>query len=349
MSEENIKTLKLVDLVNLFTTFFSRLLMNVKLLLFILTTTTLISILAYFVQKPNYQANASFILTESSASGGGLSTLGAQFGIDVSGLTGKSGLFAGDNILDILKSRTIVEKVLLSKVDTIDGPNSPAIIDLFMNFSKLREKWKNKNPELAKIQFNSISNKGNTRLQDSILYVVYKQVIKNNLNAERLNKKGSIILISTQSTNEQFSKLLTERTLKASRDMYIDIKTSNAQANVTRLEREADSLKKILNAKSYQTASLMVADANPAYKQGLVPMELTQRDKTIAMSIYGELVKQLELSKWALAQQTPVIQLLDTPKYPLEDNKYKFIVYLFMGILIGLVISIGVVVIKYMN
>ena len=58
----------------------------------------------------------------------------------------------------------------------------------------------------------------------------------------------------------------------------IDIKTSNAQANVTRLEREADSLKKILNAKSYQTASLMVADANPAYKQGLVPMELTQRD-----------------------------------------------------------------------
>jgi len=49
-----------------------------------------------------------------------------------------------------------------------------------------------------------------------------------------------------------------------------------------------------------------------------------------------------------LAQQTPVIQLLDMPKYPLEDNKYKFIVYLLMGILTGFVLSIGVVVIKYL-
>ena len=236
----------------------------------------------------------------------------------------------------------------MSKVDSSLGSNSPTLIDLYLDFSQLKNKWKNISPELATIQFNSIGKNGNIRLQDSILYLVYKQIVKKNLNAERLNKKGSIILINTQSTNEQFSKLLTERTLKASRDMYIDIKTSNAQANVTRLEREADSLKKILNAKSYQTASLMVADANPAYKQGLVPMELTQRDKTIAMSIYGELVKQLELSKWALAQQTPVIQLLDMPKYPLEDNKYKFIVYLLMGILTGFVLSIGVVVIKYL-
>ena len=348
MSEENIKTLKLLDLVNLISTFLKRLLMNAKLLLVIVSTTTLIALLAYLAQKPNYEAKASFILTDSNPSGGGLSSIGAQFGIDIAGLTGKSGLFAGDNILDILKSRTIVEKVLLSKVDSSLGSNSPTLIDLYLDFSQLKNKWKNISPELATIQFNSIGKNGNIRLQDSILYLVYKQIVKKNLNAERLNKKGSIILINTQSTNEQFSKLLTERTLKASRDMYIDIKTSNAQANVTRLEREADSLKKILNAKSYQTASLMVADANPAYKQGLVPMELTQRDKTIAMSIYGELVKQLELSKWALAQQTPVIQLLDMPKYPLEDNKYKFIVYLLMGILTGLVLSIGVVVIKYL-
>jgi capsular polysaccharide biosynthesis protein len=348
MSEENIKTLKLVDLVNLVSTFFKRILINAKLVLVLVCSTTIISVIAYLLQKPNYEANASFILTEASASGGGLSSLGAQFGIDITGLTGKSGLFAGDNILDILKSRAIVEKVLLSKVDSSAAANSPTLIDLYLDFSNLKDKWKNKSTALATINFSVIGKQGNTRIQDSVLYVVYKQVIKKNLNAERLNKKGSIISISTQSLNEQFSKLLTERTLQASRDMYIDIKTSNAQANVNRLASEADSLKTILNAKSYQTASLMVADANPAYKQGLVPMELTQRDKTIAMSVYGELVKQLEISKWALAQQTPVIQLLDMPKYPLEDNKYKFIVYLLMGIFTGLVLAIGIVVIKYL-
>lgn len=348
MADQNVKTLKLIDLVNAISTFLQRLKNNAKLILFIISATTLISLLAFLMQKPNYEAKASFILTEGSSSGGGLSSLGAQFGIDISGLTGKSGLFAGDNILDILKSRFIVEKVLLTKVDSSKGENSATLIDIYLNFSKLKEKWKNKSPDLANIQFNEIGKSGNTRIQDSVLYVVYKKVIKQNLNAERLNKKGSIISVSTQSVNEQFSKLMTERILQASRDMYIEIKTFNAQSNVNRLAFEADSLKTILNAKSYQTANLMVADANPAFKQGLVPMELTQRDKTIAMSVYGELVKQLEISKWALAQQTPVIQLLDMPKYPLEDNKLKFLVYILIGIIMGMAISIGIVVIKYL-
>ncbi len=348
MASENIKTIKLLDFVHIITNFLKKLKDNIKLIAAILFASILISTLAYFFQKPNYEAKASFILTEGNSSGGGLSSLGAQFGIDISGLTGKSGLFAGDNILDILKSRTIVEKVLMSKVDSSAGAKSPTLIDLYLDFSKLKNKWKDNSQALADIQFKDISKKGNTRLQDSVLYIVYKQVVKKNLSAERLNKKGSIISINVKSLNEQFSKLMAERTLQASKDMYIEIKTSNAQANVNRLAHEADSLKNVLNAKSYQTASLMVADANPAFKQGLVPMELTQRDKTIAMSVYGELVKQLEISKWALAQQTPIIQLLDMPKYPLEDNKLKLVMFLFIGLLSGLALSIGIVVIKYL-
>ena len=66
---------------------------------------TVLSALAlgyHFLQKPSFTAEATFILEEKSSSmGGGLSGLASQIGVDLGGLTGSSGLFAGDNILDM--------------------------------------------------------------------------------------------------------------------------------------------------------------------------------------------------------------------------------------------------------
>ncbi|MHA4801790.1 hypothetical protein, partial [Enterococcus faecium] len=68
--------------------------------------------------------------------------------------------------------------------------------------------------------------------QDSVLYLMYDKIIKKYVSVERLNKKGSIIKVSTQSTNPVFSKLLTERLVQETRKLYIEIKTANLQANV---------------------------------------------------------------------------------------------------------------------
>ncbi|HAK12754.1 MAG TPA: hypothetical protein DCO78_12995, partial [Chitinophagaceae bacterium] len=64
-----------------------------------------------------------------------------------------------------------------------------------------------------------------------------------------------------------------------------------------------------------------ILDANIAFKTAAVPGELTQRQKTLAYALYTEVTKNLEASRMSLAAQTPVINLLDTPKYPLEDGR----------------------------
>jgi hypothetical protein len=102
---------------------------------------------------------------------------------------------------------------------------------------------------------------------------------------------------------------------------YVGIKTSVANQNINRLERRADSILQILNAKSYQTATQQILDANMAFKSAIVPSELSQREKTLNYAIYTEIIKNLEASKMSLSSQTPVINLLDMPKYPLEDNR----------------------------
>jgi len=47
--------------------------------------------------------------------------------------------------------------------------------------------------------------------------------------------------------------------------------------------------------------------------------------------MYGEVIKNLELSKISMAQETPVIQIVDKPILPLEKKRFGKL----MGLVIG--------------
>ena len=66
-------------------------------------------------------------------------------------------------------------------------------------------------------------------------------------------------------------------------------------------------------------------DANPALRTLSVPSELKMRDKTVLATLYTEVVKNLEISRISLSQETPVIQILDQPQYPLVDKRKKML------------------------
>jgi hypothetical protein len=270
-------------------------------------------------QKPAYAASTTFILEEKSATGGGLAGIASQVGLDLGSLGSGSSLFTGDNILDIIKSRVIIEKVLLTP---ISGNSGKTLADLYLEFSGMGEKLP------APVSF-AIPSVAHTVYQDSVLYVMYDQIAKKNVSVDRLNKKGSIFKIVTVSQNQVFSKNFAERLLKETTTYYVNVKTSSALANVQRLQARGDSLLRVLNAKSYNAASFQILDPNVAYKSMSVPAEVSSRDKSIVFSIYAEVTKNLEMSRIALVSQTPVIQLLDVPKYPLMDDRKS---YLFLGL-----------------
>lgn len=318
--------------------FFSFFLRQKKLVGIFVFIFVVFSLIFGLLQGPKYDASTSFVLEEKTAGGGGLAGLASQFGFDMSSLTGAgSGLFSGDNILDIVKSRVIVEKVLLSKVDSLKGKESLTLADLYLQFSP---KGKGVAQKFPGIQFSQLTAEStHSTLQDSILFVIYDDVTKNNITVDRLNKKGSIYKITTVSDHPVFSKNVTDKLLSETTKFYVNIKTNNASANVARLQKRADSLYGILNAKSYNAANYQILDPNIAYKSVTVPGEVSQRDKTIIYSIYAEVVKNLEMSRMAVISQTPIIQILDQPKYPLIDQRKSFIFLLIAGAIIGFVIS----------
>jgi hypothetical protein len=292
-----------------------------KLIVLALLLVNGVAALYSFLQKQQYEAEVSFILEEKSAGGGGsLSGIASQFGIDLGGLGAGGSIFSGDNILDILRSRHIVEKVLLSKLDSSKGLSSETLADLYL--PQLRKK-------VPAVSYNNVVYpKPMTRLQDSVLYFIFDQIVQKNLVVDRVNKKGSIIKATVVTQSETFSKIFSDRLVHETIQLYVDQKTSLSNRNIARLEKRADSLLRILNNKSYQSASLQILDANTAFRSTAVPVELSQREKTISFALYSEVVKNLEASRMSLASQTPIINMLDTAKYPLLNRKKSIVLIL---------------------
>ncbi|MCK7558118.1 hypothetical protein MKQ70_25170 [Chitinophaga sedimenti] len=99
---------------------------------------------------------------------------------------------------------------------------------------------------------------------------------------------------------------------------YTKTKTQRSKANVDVLQTKADSLERLLNRKTYATAAAQDLNLNPARSLARVPLEMETRDKMVVQTMYAEVIKNLEFSKLTMAQETPIIQIIDTPVFPLK-------------------------------
>ena len=314
--------------------------------LFLLIGATCGLLFYFLIQKSKYNGQTSFILEDKSPGSGGLSSIASQFGIDVGGNSSGS-IMAGDNILEILRSRNIVEKVLLSDIK-IDN-QSISLIQLFIEQERFKEKWVKKSWYSEPLYKQGLTRNSLSKIQDSLLQLVGKYIVKNNLTIERASKKSTVFYVDVITKNHLFSKFFSERVVSASLEYYINIKTNNAKITVEKLERKADSLLLLLNIKSYAAAQTKVIDGNPALGVPYVPNELLNRDKAVIGTVYGEVVKNLETAKFTLTQQTPIIQILDAPTFPLTALRKGKLLCLFIGLFISGLVGIAIIVLGFIK
>lgn len=303
----------------------------------------LFGVLYFNLQKPKYEAVCTFILEEKQGTMGGLSSIASQFGFDISSMGGGGSIFAGDNILDILASKKVVQKVLLTRADELAG--SPTLADMFIDFSKLKRKWK-EYPALQQIEF-SKANQLLAAKEDSVLNIVYDKIVKRHLTSSRSNKKGTIIKVVVTSENSTFSKLMASRLVEEAKKMYLDVKIGTALTNIKTMQRRSDSLLALLNNKSFTVAAAQPLDLNPGIKTAIVPVEIASRDKAVIATLYTEVTKNLEASKLLLSQSTPVIQMLDAPGASLFDNKKSLWILVTVCAIVGTCVSLALVSLRF--
>jgi hypothetical protein len=289
----------------------------------------------YAKSKPiSYSANLSFVVEEGKSSSGGLSSLAGQFGIDIGSTNTGSGLLFGENLLLFLKSTSLVREVLLSPYDS---SKNYSLADEYANKYKLRKRWLESEKIGKEVFFPVFVNQPFSRLQDSLLQIIGLSIIKKELVVQRPEKKATFILVQANIRDELLSKYFCERLVQKATERYVQSKIKRQKANVDRLQKRADSIGAVLNNKTFNNASDLekVLDVNPAARTATVGAEVSSRDKMMLTTIYGEVVKNLELAKVQLIQETPTIQIVDGVELPLTIVKKSGMVYFIIGGCIG--------------
>lgn len=285
-------------------------------------------------KKPVYTASSIFVLDDNNKSDrlGELAGLTSMAGIELGG-SSNNGIFTGDNIFELYKSRSMIEKTLLSQT-VIEG-KSQLLIDRYIDFNNLRSIWK-KEDLIDTVTFDGKSNQFN-RIQDSIISDFTILFNKKYLTISKPDKKMSIIKVSISSKDETFAKNFDVKLVETVNEFYTQTKTKRSNNSIKTIQYQLDSVKRVLNNSILGAAAATdnAPNTNPYQSILKVTTQRKQLDVQASAAIYTELVKNLEITKMTLRQETPLIQLIDGPVYPLPV--YKIIKY--QAALLGLIFS----------
>jgi len=303
-----------------------------------------------FIKVPVYTATTTFVVESGDTKGGlgRLAGVAAVAGIDLGSDAG--GLFQGDNILELYKSRRMLVRALLTKV----YPDSnELLVERYLTYTGIKESWKER-PELLNLDFHQDPTKLNpkeTRLRDSIMTTLANAIRKEALAVDKPDKKLSIVQVDVTTPDEVFSKAFNESLVREVNEFYIQTKTKKSTDNISILQQKVDSVRAVMTGAIYSAAKASDAtpNLNPTRQvQRIAPTQEAQFSAETNKAMLAQLLQNLELTKMTLLQEQPLIQLVDQPVYPLPISKVgKLKGIIIGGILVTFFVLIGLIVLRW--
>lgn len=272
-------------------------------------------------KKPVFVATTSFVLEDGDSGGmGNMSGLASLVGVNLGSMGGTSGLFQGDNIMELYRSERMLDEALLSPFD-----ENQLLIDRFIGFEEIDKKWASK-VDIASMDF-SIPRESFTVAQDSVVKEVAKLIRENQLSVSKPDRKLTIIQVTVSSKDEAYAKAFNEHLVENVNEFYRETKTKKTSENLAILQSQADSVRKILDESigAYASATDRVPNANPLLSSATIETKKRQIDVQATGAVYEEVVKNLEIAKVNHRNNSPLIQIIDSPRFPLERSEIRLV------------------------
>lgn len=286
--------------------------------------------IASVLKKPVFHAETTFVLEENDMSGlNQMSGLASLVGVNLGSLGASSGLFQGDNIMELYRSDNMLGKTLLSSFD-----EGNLLIDRYITFNKLDKKWQRK-VNLSSMDF-SIDRAAFTVKQDSVVKEIAKLIREKHLSVEKPNRKLTIIQVNVTSKDEHFAKVFNETLVENVNAFYFETKTKKTAENVSILQSQADSVRSILDESilAYASSTDRVPNPNPILQAATVEARKKQVDVQASSAVYSEIVKNLEIAKVNHRNNSPLIQIIDSPRFPLKRSEIRLVKGMVYGAII---------------
>ncbi len=271
---------------------------------------------AKYFTKPEYTAQVTFAMEQKS---GGASTLGglaSSLGLgDIGGASG-SGMFGGENILMLMKSNRIIHEALKAPIEELSGDH---LLNTYVK-NHFDKELKEKKITLFPKTFDSITS---TRAQDSLLLLITKNIREKQLVADRADKKNTIINLEVKDQNEQWAFLFSKMLVKHAIDLYMEIKVGKLIATEKDLTRKRDSIRGLLDGSITTLAIETDLNSHSPLMRYKTKQAKKQVDVEVLKTMYGNILQNLEMTKFQRSQEEPIIEIIDEPIVPLKVDKFS--------------------------
>ena len=276
-----------------------------------------------------YTAELTFVVEGQQGSGGNLgamSGVASQFGFDIG--SSSRATFSQNNILELLKSRGVVEAALMQNRKV--NKTNDLLIEHYLYLNKIKDSWK-KNKDIIPVSFHEILTQDN----DSVSGDVWRSIIEDKLVVELQSDDANIINLSYTSVNGEFAKIFVEALIEQMSEMYITYQTAQASNTLSFLNNRADSVFIELEIAEEEFAKVKDINQRIVKASGRLKELQLMRRVEVLNAMYLEIVKNLELSKLTLLNKTPIIQIIDKPILPLEVEAKSITALGLLGAFLG--------------
>jgi len=309
-----------------------------------------------------YHERLTFMMDEASGGKGGmfseLQILGELFG------SPKGGNNLG-KILQLFESKKIINNTLF---DTIKLNNrydylanhfieQYTIKELVKEYNKFgflggRPKWCDRlvaNPDFRFIhadieKFNSLEN--------LYLRLIYVKItgdedigIPRLLNSE-LDDMTGIMTLLMKSEHEDLTLGVLNNIYKQLSSFFIEKAVEKQLKTFRIMKMKKDSVLTELKQKEFALADFKDSNRKLVTVKGYLSQLRLERDVEILNIMYGEVVKQLEATDFALRNKTPVVQIIDLPQRPIIAKEPSTTKNSILGFLFGGALAIVIIVIR---
>lgn len=270
-------------------------------------------------QELIYSGGISFMTTQDSGGGmQGIAQLAGQLGLSSGGGRGE---LSADKIIELAVSKKIIYQALLKSV-TINKDEDM----LFNHYIKLLNKqaiWGKTNEKYLDFLFTNTTDSSFTFLEHAAAKRIYGELLGGLINTS-VSKNG-IMRIRCSSASEAFSREFILTLVTTLKNFYEDRSVEQQSKTYKLINKRVDSLYQTLLNKEYALGNWLDDNRN-ALRAGTLSAKKMMRQERLSSEVeilnvmYGEAVRNRELALMNLLSNSPIIQIIDKPEYPLETQ-----------------------------
>lgn len=275
-----------------------------------------------------------FVL-ESESADNGLAGLASSLGLG--GISSGNSIFSGENFKELLKTKNIYRKAILTKVKV--GNRTDYFGNFFLEKSNLEEhEWSNLPADFIKFRFKT-GNLDSIGIQDKNIINAISGYLNDNTDIFLDNPKSTFQTLTVETRNDTLTHVWAQLYLKTITDYYIDTKTKKSKELLVIMDKRVDSLRSALYYTQGKLANYNDQNQQIIFQRARVIAERLQMNSTQLQSLYFEALRNYDNLKFSLVKEAPLLTIIEDSELPIITLPYKWGKIIAIGTILGFLLG----------